>query len=151
MQDNQTTLFVRAFNPGMDEDQRRNLITELFKDFVNLESADINLIPNREYGGWKNFCFVKVPGSLVNDIVEALNGKGLDDGTELVVNVAQPKEERPQGDRASSGGSRGGGYSSGGRGGSGGSRGGGGYSNNRSGGGSDRDSSYSGGGRSNRY
>lgn len=137
MKDNHTTLFVRAFSSNLDENARRNLIVELFKDFINISPDEVNLIPNREFGGFKNFCFVDVPNEMVNDIIAALNGQTLLDDTELVVNVAQPKEERPAGSN-----SRGGGFgnkpfnkngNSGGR------------NFDRGGSSSSRDSSYSGG------
>jgi hypothetical protein len=119
MNTNKISLFVRAFNPGMDEQTRTDLINQLFSNYINLEAGDVILIPNREYGGFKNFCFVKVPADQAQKLVDELNGQELADGTELVVNIAKPKEDKPRsfgdrdGGRGGFGGNKSGGFSRG--------------------------------------
>ncbi len=129
-QSNKTSLFVRAFNQDQSFEERMNLIFELFGPLVELDPSmepgknrDIALIPNHEFGGYKNFCFVKVDPEKAEEIVAQLNDERLlpDGITTLLVNIARPKDESPSykktggyGGGSSYGGNSNGGYSNGG-------------------------------------
>lgn len=132
-QTNKTSLFVRAFNQDQSFEERMQVIFELFGPLVELDPSmepgknrDIALIPNHEFGGYKNFCFVKVDPEKAESVVEQLNdGRLLADGvTVLLVNIARPKEDNKPAYNKGGGASYGGGSSYGGS-----SSTGGGYSN----------------------
>jgi hypothetical protein len=105
MSNNKTSLFVRAFTSDMDEQSRVDLIKDIFAQYTELvydpksQTSDIVLIKNpAEYGGegFRNFCFVKVEPTLVDEIVSNLDGAQLENGVELVINVAKPREDKPR-------------------------------------------------------
>jgi RNA recognition motif-containing protein len=115
-----TKLFVHGFSFDDSEQDRINIILELFSPFGTITEEDITIIPNREYGGLKNFSFVEYETKEEADAaIDALDGKTTESGLQLSVNVARPREDN-------GGGNRGGGR--------GGNRGGGNYGNNRGGG-----------------
>jgi hypothetical protein len=111
-------LFVRLSNLDQNdtEQDRIALITSVFAPAIALAETDVLIIPNREYGGLKNFCFVTVPDDKKDEVISALDGTTSADGYDIVVNEAQDQPPRNNNNR-------GGGYNRGG------DRGG--YSNNR--------------------
>jgi len=87
-------------------------LRELFAQAGTVESVD--LIKDRDTGSSKGFAFVTMSSSSeAESAIQMFNGRSIGN-RELRVNVARPREERPQGGRG------GGGYRSGGGGGGGG-------------------------------
>jgi RNA recognition motif-containing protein len=96
-------LFVHGFLSDMDEQTRTDLINQLFAEYG--EITNITFIPNREYGGLKNFAFVEMA---TEDAAQAVitNLDGFEDeetGLKLSLSIAKPRT-----DDRSGGGSRGG-------------------------------------------
>jgi hypothetical protein len=129
---NKPKLFVRI--GGLDRHMEPAHIISLVKDifaqaYPDLSDDNIQLITDKKFGGYRDFCFVMCEQDKIAELTQALDGTEFE-GYNLTVNEAQPLEDRP---------SNGGGRSFGG-----GNRNGGGYNNRRGG---DRDR----GGYSNRY
>jgi RNA recognition motif-containing protein len=73
------------------------------------EVASARVITDRETGRSKGFGFVEYTDEANNQkAVDQLNGKELD-GRTITVNLARPKEDRPQRDFSNGGGNNGGG------------------------------------------
>ncbi len=122
----QTKLFVHGFSFDDSEQDRINIILELFSPFGEITEEDITIIPNREYGGLKNFSFVTYKTKEEADAaIDALDGKTTESGLQLSVNVARPREDNGGGGKSFGGGNRGGGNRGGGSYGGGNNRGGG--------------------------
>jgi hypothetical protein len=96
MSDNKTTLFVHGFTSEMDKQARIDFILEKFSEYdESITDANIKIIENREYGGLKNFCFVDLDFAAAKKVVSSeLNGYKLDDGSELSISIAKPREPR---------------------------------------------------------
>ena len=106
-------LYVRIY--GLDRDvpeaDRITLVKNIFAPQIELEDKQVQLIIDREYGGYRNFCFVMCEEVDVARLSEAFDGITTEDGYELTVNEARPMEERkPFNNRSnpSRGGDRGG-------------------------------------------
>jgi hypothetical protein len=108
MSDNKTTLFVHGFNQDQDELARIKIIQESFAPFCEVAEGDIKLVKNREYGGYKNFCFVDVDFGVSKKIVDELTGQTFD-GVELSISIAKPREPRRDFGGSNAGGGRRGG------------------------------------------
>jgi hypothetical protein len=95
-------LFVRIGNLSQKttETERLELIKTIFSsvnpDLV-LDDTDIILITDRDYGGYKNFCFVTVPNEFSDQVIADLDGSVTPDGLELVVSIAKEKEKSNSG------------------------------------------------------
>jgi RNA recognition motif-containing protein len=90
-------LYVGNMGYGVDS----SALEEMFKDFGNVESAQV--ITDRDTGRSKGFGFVEMSSdSEAKAAIDALNGKEVD-GRALTVNEAKPREDRP---RSFGGGSR---------------------------------------------
>lgn len=110
-----TKLFVRV--AGLDRDitkeDRIAFIQDIFSPFVELSEDSIAIIPDKEFGGYRNFLFVEIEDEEVaNKAIEALDNSTTEEGFGLIVNVAKPKEEgdrkpggfKPRGNFSSGGG-----------------------------------------------
>ena len=123
-------LFVRinGLDRNMQPAERVELIKKIFVSVhPDITDENVQLIADKEYGGYRNFCFVTCSEEQVAPMSDALDGQEVE-GYQLTVNEAEPPRERKPFD--GNGGGRpsyGGGASRGGNGG--GSRGG--YSNSR--------------------
>lgn len=85
---------------------RSESLQELFAQFGEVSSA--NIITDRETGRSRGFGFVEMPNDEEGQqAIEKLNETEFE-GKVINVNVARPKEDRPQ--RSGFGGNRGGGY-----------------------------------------
>jgi hypothetical protein len=108
MSDNKTTLFVHGFSPEMDKQARIDFILEKFGEYdESLTEANIKIIENREYGGLKNFCFVDLDfAGAKKAMTSDLNGYKLDDGGEISLSIAKPREPRDNSGYKGGGGGR---------------------------------------------
>jgi uncharacterized membrane protein YgcG len=142
-------LFVRinGLDRNMPPAERVELIKKIFVSvYPEITDESVQLIADKEYGGYRNFCFVTCESDQVGPISEALDGQEVE-GYQLTVNEAEPPREKKPFDRNSPRPSYGGGASRGGS--TGGSRGG--YSNDRSSGNGGGSRGGNGGYSSNRY
>jgi len=90
-----TKLFVHGFTPEQDEEQRKDIINNLFGGLG--EVTNIAIIQNREFGGLRNFCFVEMDSAAAKQAIAELEGyQG--DGFQLSVSEARP-QEKSGGDR----------------------------------------------------
>lgn len=72
-------------------------LREMFGSYGNVASATI--ISDKYSGRSKGFGFVELEDDAAGErAIQELNGKDMD-GRSVVVSVARPKEDRPQGDR----------------------------------------------------
>ena len=104
-------LYVRIY--GLDRDvpeaDRITLVKSIFAPLIELTDEQVQLIPDREYGGYRNFNFVTCEEADVERLSTALDGTTTaEEGYELTVNEARPMEERKPFNRNDRGGSRGG-------------------------------------------
>ena len=103
-------LYVRIY--GLDRDvpeaDRITLVKNIFAPQIELEDKQVQLIIDREYGGYRNFCFVMCEEVDVARLSEAFDGITTEDGYELTVNEARPMEERKPFNNNRSNSSRGG-------------------------------------------
>lgn len=106
MSDNKTTLFVHGFSSEQDKQARIDFILEKFGEYdESITEANIKIIENREYGGLKNFCFVDLDFAAAKKVISSeLNGYKLDDGSELSISIAKPREPRSGGGSYNGGG-----------------------------------------------
>ena len=85
-----TKLFVGKLSYDSTDDKLR----ELFAQFGTVESAQI--IKDRDSGMSKGFAFVEMDDqTAAQSAINALDGKEFE-GRTIVVNVAKPREDRPQ-------------------------------------------------------
>ncbi len=143
-------LFVRinGLDRNMPPAERVELIKKIFVSvFPEITDESVQLIADKEYGGYRNFCFVTCSDDQVGHISEALDGQEVE-GYQLTVNEAEPPREKKPFDRNAPRPSYGGGAS---RGGSVGGASRGGYSNDRSSGNGGGSRGGNGGYSSNRY
>lgn len=113
-------LRLNGFNNNIGKQQYVSLVQDILTNQaqVEVDPESIYIVEDKEYGGFRNFCFVTFSNlSDLNKAISAIDGSVTEDGLELSANQARPREDRPR---------TGGGYNSGGRSG--------GYNNNRSGG-----------------
>jgi hypothetical protein len=103
-------LYVRIY--GLDRDvapeERISIVKAIFAPHIELADDQVQLITDREYGGYRNFCFVMCEEADVARLSEALDQTTTEDGYELTVNEARPMEDRKPMGRNDRGGSRGG-------------------------------------------
>lgn len=88
-------LFVRigGLDNNFDPKDRILLIQEIFKPVVEILEDQIQLIQDRERGGYRNFCFVTLEKEdQVSQAIEQFDGSSTGDGYQLSVSVARPKE-----------------------------------------------------------
>lgn len=92
-----TNLFVGSLSYGVDDAQLR----DFFAQAGDVVSAKV--ITDRDSGQSKGFGFVEMASDkAAQEAIKQLNNKDLD-GRSIIVNVAKPREERPQGSFRSSG------------------------------------------------
>ncbi|KAJ3069530.1 hypothetical protein BCR33DRAFT_852696 [Rhizoclosmatium globosum] len=102
-------VFRRLFSSSSSVFEKKNLfvgnlswtvksadLATLFSQYGPVESARV--VSDRETGRSRGFAFVEMEEAEANAAVEKLNGTEFQ-GRELRVNVAEPRESRPQGDR----------------------------------------------------
>jgi hypothetical protein len=89
-------LYVRIY--GLDRnvspEERISLVKNIFAPHIELQDDQIQLIQDRDYGGYRNFCFVICEEGDVARLSDALNETTTEDGYELTVNEAKPLEDR---------------------------------------------------------
>jgi cold-inducible RNA-binding protein len=84
-----TKLFIGSLSYNVNNDRLR----ELFEAFGTVESA--NVITDRDTNRSKGFGFVEMSTDQeAQAAIDGLNGKEVD-GRTIVVNIARPKEDRP--------------------------------------------------------
>ena len=107
-QDNKTTVFVHGFSQEMDKQARIDFILEKFGEYdETIQESNIKIIENREYGGLKNFCFVDLDFAAAKKVISSeLQGYKLDDGSELSISIAKPREPRTNNFGGGNGGGR---------------------------------------------
>jgi hypothetical protein len=89
----------------MDANQIKSIVIEAFREFgaTDITENDVNLIPDRENGGFRRFCFVLVDPSIATEVVNNFENSDQSQAEyPLVVNIAKPREEH--GDRRGNGG-----------------------------------------------
>jgi hypothetical protein len=126
-----TKLYVRIggrLNSEVILEERLALIQRIFSKIVDglhlpssedkNEDKQVLFIPNREFGGYQNFCFVTVEDDIAEQLIEEFDGQSYDDKDgdsdqvvtyHLTVNVARPLGDRPSTGNRDRGGNRGGG------------------------------------------
>ena len=105
MSTEKTSLFVHGIESDMDANQIKAIVIESFREFgaTEITENDVNLIPDRERGGFRRFCFVLVDPSIATEVVNNFENSDQNQAEyPLVVNIAKPREEH--GDRKPSGG-----------------------------------------------
>lgn len=92
-------LFVRiqGLDRNIDQESYITLVKGIFKETTTLEDSAIQLILDRKFGGYRNFCFVHCAPENIAAWEEATNNTEFD-GYSVMVNEAQPMEDRPQRD-----------------------------------------------------
>ena len=126
-----TKLFVRigGLDRSVSKEDRIALIQSIFAGIAEVDPANVVVITDKDYGGFRNFMFVSITDDAqAQAVISQLDNVTTEEGYQLNVNEAKPLEDKPRGDR---GGYSGGGRSSGGY--SGGGRSNGGYNNDRGG------------------
>jgi RNA recognition motif-containing protein len=94
-----TKLFVGSLSYNVDDTQLRDFFAAIG------EVTSANVITDRDSGQSKGFGFVEMSSDTdAQEAIKQLNGKDLD-GRSIIVNVAKPREERPQGQGSYRGGS----------------------------------------------
>ena len=113
-----TKLFVRigGLDRSVSKEDRIILIRDIFTKVVSdvtVDDSNVVIISDKDYGGFRNFCFVTIEDEAVaNEIINALDGKTSEEGYQLNINEAKPQEDRPRtggssfggGNRSSNGG-----------------------------------------------
>lgn len=95
-----TKLFVRlgGLDRSVSREDRITLISRIFSPYTVVDPANVVIITDKDYGGFRNFCFV----SIENDeeaqaAIQGLDGQVDEEtGYQLNVNEAQPEGERPK-------------------------------------------------------
>jgi RNA recognition motif-containing protein len=89
-----TNLFVSMRGAAFDMEQGdlESIITEIFSAYG--EVSKVNIIIDRETNQPRGFGFVEMDADGAQKAIDELDGTTTDDGLELGVNVARPKEDR---------------------------------------------------------
>ena len=129
-----TKLFVRigGLDRSVSKEDRIALIQSIFAGIADVDAANVVVITDKDYGGFRNFMFVSITDDAqAQAVISQLDNVTTEEGYQLNVNEAKPLEDKPRGGGGFGGGNGGGGRSSGGY--SGGGRSNGGYNNDRGG------------------
>ena len=129
-----TKLFVRigGLDRSVSKEDRIALIQSIFAGIADVDAANVVVITDKDYGGFRNFMFVSITDDAqAQAVISQLDNVTTEEGYQLNVNEAKPLEDKPRGG-GGFGGGNGGGRSSGGYSGGGRSNGGG-YNNDRGG------------------
>ena len=131
-----TKLFVRigGLDRSVSKEDRIALIQSIFAGIADVDAANVVVITDKDYGGFRNFMFVSITDDAqAQAVISQLDNVTTEEGYQLNVNEAKPLEDKPRGGGSGGynggGGRSNGGYSGGGRSNSNG----GGYNNDRGG------------------
>jgi RNA recognition motif-containing protein len=89
-------IHITGIDGNMSKEERVSFLQEMFEGLYEISEDKIQLIVNRDFGGFKQFMFAKIDTQENADkIIAALNETEFQ-GHQIVVNIAQPREDRPR-------------------------------------------------------
>jgi cold-inducible RNA-binding protein len=95
-----TKLFVRlgGLDRSVSREDRITLLSRIFSPYTEVDPANILIITDKDYGGFRNFCFVSIEDAdQAQAAIQGLDGQVDEEtGYQINVNEAQPEGERPK-------------------------------------------------------